>query len=213
MKPTRLCAGLICLLTALLLPATPHAATPGASLGVTTPGGERVLPLAPRSDDTVVLLFFIAVECPISNRYAPRLAALHDEFAPAGVECWFVYADDLAQPAAVTSHAATLGLRGRIVLDPHFALADATGVTVTPEAALLMVPRDGSAPRLLYRGRIDDQYHDFNRYRPAPTGSELRDILTAVCRGDLPTTPVLTRAVGCYLPSPQPAAPASAHHH
>ena len=80
--------------------------------------------------------------------------------------------------------------------DPRHELVKATGASVTPEAAVFGFNRSGA--RMIYRGRIDDQYAAFGKHRPAPTVRDLEDVLNAVVNGKavkFKTTP----AVGCYI--------------
>jgi hypothetical protein len=51
---------------------------------------------------------------------------------------------------------------------------------------------------LVYAGRIDDQWVDFGKARPAPTRRDLQEVLAALVAGDRPT-PERTAAVGCFI--------------
>jgi hypothetical protein len=63
----------------------------------------------------------------------------------------------------------------------------------TPEAAVL-----DSNGLLMYRGRIDNWYADFGRYRQQATVHDLRDALDAILAGKKIPTPV-TKPVGCPI--------------
>ena len=110
------------------------------------------------------VLLFTAVDCPISDRYAPEVRRLAARFQAEGVAVWLVYANAGEQPAAARAHAAAFGYGLPVALDPAATLADRAGGQVTPEAAVF-----DAAGRLAYRGRIDDRYVDFGVDRPAPT--------------------------------------------
>jgi hypothetical protein len=77
--------------------------------------------------------------------------------------------------------------------DPGLDLVRRTGVTVTPEVAVI-----DAGGRMVYRGRIDDRYIDFGRDRPQPTERDLERALDAVVAGR-PVPVAQTHAVGCYL--------------
>ena len=58
--------------------------SPAASAGqVMVPGldGVPVEPFAPARGIEATVLLFVMTDCPISNRYAPEIRRLHDEFA------------------------------------------------------------------------------------------------------------------------------------
>ena len=80
--------------------------------------------------------------------------------------------------------------------DNEHALVKMTGAKVTPEAAVFVLGQ--SAARMVYRGRIDDQYVDFSKARPAPTTHDLEDVLEAIVRGRT-VIAQNTRAVGCFI--------------
>jgi hypothetical protein len=80
-----------------------------------------------------------------------------------------------------------------ILLDPDQRVARQAGVSVTPEAVVLLP--DG---QVVYRGRIDDRYSPDGRRRPAALAHELEDAIKAVLRDELPVV-ALTKPFGCPL--------------
>ena len=66
-------------------------------------------------------------------------------------------------------------------------------MTVTPEAAVF----DGQQ-HLVYRGRNDDRYVDFEKYRSTATRHDLADAIQAILSGTTIAEP-FTEAVGCYI--------------
>jgi hypothetical protein len=96
----------------------------------------------------------------------------------------------------IRQHVADYGLTIPVVRDPSRNLARLAGVTVTPEVAVFSFHH--GRPHLVYRGRIDDQYAELGKPRPAPTTHDLEEVLARTGRGE----PVLfhaTRAVGCFI--------------
>ena len=71
-----------------------------------------------------------------------------------------------------------------------------TGVRVTPEVAVF-IP-DGSQPKMVYRGRIDDKYVELGKERPQPTTHDLERVLKIIAEGK-PLKTETTRAVGCFI--------------
>lgn len=162
-----------------------------ASAQVTDPAGRAVSPLDSTAPATV--LVFTAVDCPISDRYAPEVKRLASRYGARGVRFWIVYANRGEQPAAAKAHAHAFGYGLPVALDAGAELADRAQATVTPEAAVF-----DRAGRLVYHGRIDDRYLDFGVDRLAPTTHELDDALAAVLEGRRVATPAVP-AVGCAI--------------
>ncbi len=151
-------------------------------------------PVAPLGNDApATVLLFTAVDCPISNRYAPEVRRLTARYAASGVRIWLVYANRDELPAAARAHATAFDYGLPVALDPGGVLADRAGATVTPEVAVF--DRAGS---LAYLGRIDDRYLDFGVDRPVPTTHDLADAIAAVTAGR-PVPVARTRAVGCAI--------------
>ena len=166
--------------------------------------GTVISPLAAATGIRAAVLYFTAPDCPISNRYAPAMARLADEFAPQGIKSWLVYSDDLADAAAIKTHQQEFNLTLPAIIDREFVIADYADADVTPEAAVFVFSEEGDSPRLVYRGRIDDQYQGFGKYRPEATHHDLRSILVQVGNGTTPEF-TATKAIGCYIPRPPPS--------
>ena len=143
-----------------------------------------------------VALFFIAAECPISNRYAPEINRIVADYATRGVAFYGVHSDQDVGAEASRRHARDYGFDFPVLLDPAQTLANQTGVTLTPTAVIL-----SPAGELLYRGRIDNRYLDFGKYRDAGVKPDLRLALDAVIAGK-PVAEKYTKSIGCALPPP-----------
>jgi hypothetical protein len=185
-----------------------------AVLSALAPTDGRVLDLAGRPADPLsragaaTVLVFTRTDCPISNRYAPELRRLHDRFAPRGAAFWLVYADPSETVEAIEAHRRAFGLGFDALRDPDHALVRLTGATVTPEVAVFAAragaaAADGNAsgeaaPRMVYRGRIDDRAVDFGRTRVEPTRHDLAEVLETILSGGT-VAPRTTTAVGCFI--------------
>jgi len=143
------------------------------------------------------LLFFVAPDCPISNRYAPEIARICAEYVPRGVRCFLIYPDQALDAAAVSAHGREYGLSAAApaIIDRRHDLVRAVGARATPEAALY-----SSAGRV-YRGRIDDWYVDVGRSRRQATQHDLRLRIDASLAGRS-IAPAETEAVGCFIVNP-----------
>ncbi|MSU04634.1 MAG: redoxin domain-containing protein [Pedosphaera sp.] len=140
-----------------------------------------------------VVLIFIKVDCPNSNRYAPEIRRLHEEFTSRGFKLWVVYPDPETTVLDLLKHQAEYQLPKDVLRDPAHALVGLSQVSVTPEAAVFLA--DG---QLVYHGRIDNRHVDFGSTRPEATEHNLRQVLQQIEQGGK-VTPSSTTAVGCYI--------------
>ena len=155
-------------------------------------GGEEVH-LLDRTRDQILVAIFLRTDCPIGNRYAPKISKLAAEFQSSDLQFTLVYPNQNETAEKIRQHLNEYSLDLTAYRDPHRTLVAQAQVTVTPEAAVFDRQR-----RLIYRGRIDDQFVDFGKARPAPTKDDLRDVLVAIREGR-EIEPTTTRAIGCYI--------------
>jgi thiol-disulfide isomerase/thioredoxin len=144
--------------------------------------------------DKAHVLYFLTNDCPIANSYAPEISALMKEYADRPVRFYAIHVDPELTADAARAHAREFGLTLPIILDTQHQLVAATGVTHTPEVAVVVA--DGT---VAYRGRIDDLFTGLGKKRQVPSQRDLRDALTAIVAGE---KVVISRtdAVGCYIP-------------
>ena len=141
----------------------------------------------------MTVLIFVSVDCPVSNRYAPEIKRLHDEFTARGLRFRLVYPNPLDDEAAISRHLQEFGYPPIAERDRDHRLVKLAGASVTPEAAVF-----DARQRLVYRGRIDNRFVELGRERPAATEHDLRNALTAALAGK-PATLTRTQAVGCFI--------------
>ncbi len=166
---------------------------PAAQAGSTAAGPEAVL-----SDTTsrAIVLFFIASDCPVSNRSIPEMRRLAQQFTNQKVRFWFVYRNVTETPATIRAHQTAYGLPDEILVDPDGNLARLTGALATPEAAVLI--RRDSSLKTLYVGRIDDRNLNLGTERPSATRHDLADAILSVLQGRVPAA-AGGPPVGCYF--------------
>jgi hypothetical protein len=155
--------------------------------------GGSVAPLA-TAEAALTVCFFVAPDCPISNRYAPEIARLHARFATNRVVFWIVYPGTHSSLQELRQHAAEYRFPCAALRDADLTLARVAKARVTPEAAVFT--RGG---KLVYHGRIDDKFADFGVERPRATRQDLETAIESALQGR-PVNPSSTRAVGCPLP-------------
>lgn len=139
------------------------------------------------------VFLFVRTDCPITNRYAPELQRLSKEFSGRGAEFWLVYPDPAATTQGIREHMAQYSFPGIALRDPRHQLVKLAEATTAPEAAVF-----DAAGRLVYHGRIDDQWINPGKSRPAAQTHDLENAIAALLAGRLPAQ-AETHAVGCWL--------------
>jgi hypothetical protein len=150
--------------------------------------------------DQTAVLFFLATDCPISNRYVPEIQRLEKEFS-GRVTFWLVYPNAGETAAGVLQHQAAFGLATldeRVMLHPQASVMKLAEATITPESAVLVGGKDGL--RAVYLGRIDDRYVDIGRERPQATRHDLEAAIQAVLNHQVVAVPG-GPPVGCGIVS------------
>ena len=153
--------------------------------------GKAVDPFAPAA--RVRVFIFVRTDCPVSNRYAPELKRLSDEFAPRGAAFSLVYADPAQTSEGIRQHIEQYRFPGAVIRDPGHSLVRRAKVTITPEAAVF-----SAEGKLLYHGRIDNRFVELGKAMASPTRRDLEDAIAAALDGR-PQREASAPAVGCYL--------------
>jgi hypothetical protein len=186
----------ICLILGLLAVFPVAGAAPRAlplKLELPDVNGRKTMLFEGASNRLALVFVMLANECPIANRAIPELARLHNSYTNRGVAFFFVHANADETDSAVREHAREFALPATPFRDPGLKFTRAAGLKVTPTA--LVAGPDG---RILYRGRINDQFTALGQGRPAPARHDLQLALDAVLAGrpvETPETPV----VGCHI--------------
>lgn len=169
---------------------------PDLSLRINDIQGRSQTPFQ-RESQVATVLFFITQDCPISNRYAPEISRLVQEYQPKKIRFFLVYVDPAATNSEIAAHLGEYSLPMIPALhDSKHILVAAAGATVTPEAAVI-----GKQGEILYRGRIDNLYAALGRPRRNVTEHDLRNAIDAILQNR--SVPVArTQAIGCYISSP-----------
>ena len=117
------------------------------------------------------MLLFTAVDCPISDRYAPEVRRLAGRYGARGVRFWLVYANAGETPAAARDARRRVRLRPAGGPRSRRPLADRAAGDGDARGGGVRRRRAGC----VYHGRIDDRYVDFGVDRPVPTTHDLAD--------------------------------------
>lgn len=159
---------------------------------IQNPAVSRISPFS-ESTQLPLVLIFTRSDCPISNRYAPEVKKIIEQFEPLQVRFWLVYPDPSLTVEKIRDHLLEYDYPCPGLWDPNHDLVKIAGASITPEVAVY-----NRSNSLVYRGRIDDRYVDFGKSRPQPTQRELHDVLNAL----LAKSEVVFRsetAIGCRI--------------
>ncbi len=156
---------------------------------------QRTLRELPAANATVV--WFATIECPLVQRYLPRIGQIASDYAARGVTVLVVNVgagDPFVDAVGEVAHKAPAAVFGK---DVDLRVAAACGVDRTATAVVLDRER-----RIVYRGRVDDQ-HGYSGSRPQPSRDDLRLALDELLAGTPIAVPT-TEVSGCRI-TPAPA--------
>ena len=139
--------------------------------------------------NSLVVLMFIATNCPYSNAYNDRMRDMSAAYAKKGVLFVGINSNKTESVDDVVKHAKAHGHVFPILKDPSNKVADLYDASHTPE--VYVVAKDG---KLVYHGRIDDNSDDAAKV----TSPDLKNALDALLAGK-PVDKAETKAFGCTI--------------
>lgn len=141
-------------------------------------------------DREAAVVVFVSVDCPLAKLYAPRLNELAKKYA-GKVAFVAVAPNSHDAPADLARFVRQHSLCFPFLKDPTQSVTRAFDARRSPEAFVL------DRRRVVYRGRIDDQYA-VGLHRSRATKTELLDAIESVLAGKPVAVPV-TEAPGCPI--------------
>lgn len=144
------------------------------------------------ADKKLVVVAFLGTECPLAKLYAPRLAALAEEFGPQGVA--FIGIDSNRQDAVteMSYYARDGKIAFPLLKDTGNSIADQFLAQRTPEVFVLDADR-----KVRYSGRIDDQF-GVGYQKNEPTRRDLALAIEELLAGKEVSQPNV-EAAGCLI--------------
>ncbi len=139
-----------------------------------------------------LVIALTSTSCPLTRKYAPRLARIEREFAARGVAFLYVNPMPADEPEAMRETRRAQGLKGRYVHDAGRTFATELKALTSTEIYVL-----DAARTLIFRGAIDDQY-GLGYSLESPREEYLRPALQALLAGKAPEI-TATEAPGCAL--------------
>lgn len=134
------------------------------------------------------VLMFIATQCPVSNAYNERMAALYTDYASKEIAFIGINSNKQEDVGEIKEHASTNGFKFPVLKDWNNIVADAYGAEVTPEVFVI-----DSKGIVQYHGRIDDSKNE-----EKVKTNDLRETLDALLAGKTISRSE-TKAFGCTI--------------
>jgi hypothetical protein len=138
----------------------------------------------------VKVVVFLAVDCPISQKYIPTLNALKDKYTAQQVLVYTII-PGAVKKEVLRAFVTEYNIGFTVTADKRYRWVKALHPHATPEVFVY-----NSSNALQYRGAIDNWFYDLGRYRSAPTENYLADALDSILTGRQPATDS-TVAIGC----------------
>lgn len=140
------------------------------------------------ADKQVVILIFLATQCPVMDEYIERVNTLVKDYKEKKVLFIGIHSNKHETKKEITKYRENHKLTFPILIDPKNVIADYFQARRTPEVFLI-----DSEKKLCYRGAIDD-------HRKTPEKHYLRDVLDLILNGKtIPEKQKKTRAIGCTI--------------
>lgn len=145
-----------------------------------------------RSQPQLELKIFLAVDCPISQKYIARLNELHARYPQVQMKGVI---SGKAESERAEGFSKEYNISFPLIKDIAYGAARQYHAKITPEAVLL------NENRLVYQGAIDNWFYALGRYRKTTTEHYVVDAIESSLRGEEPKIKK-TEAIGCFLQMP-----------
>lgn len=151
-------------------------------------------------DQKLLVIAFLGTECPLAKLYAPRLNAIEEQFADAGVSVIGINSNKQDSLTELAAFAHRHEIDFPLLKDVGSRIADVMHAKRTPEVFLLDEERI-----VRYHGRIDDQY-GVGYAKDKPAKNELVIAIEELLAGK-PVSVAETDVVGCHIGRAKKIAP------
>ena len=159
------------------------------SFQLTTVDGKTFSLADAEKANKAVVLMFIATKCPYSNGYNDRMRQMAADYSAKGILFVGINSNKTEPEDEVKAHAAKNKWNFTLAKDPDNKVADLYGANKTPEIYVV-----GPNGKLLYHGRIDENYEEPSKV----TSPDLKNALDQILAGQ-PVAKTETKAFGCSI--------------
>jgi hypothetical protein len=141
------------------------------------------------------VIIFLAVDCPISQKYIPALNAIHERYGNRVVSIHSVIPGKIKK-TDIAKFKDAYGIAFPISPDKRYGLVKKLSAQATPEVFVI-----DNEFNVKYRGAIDNWFYELGGYRKEATEHYLRDAIEALLAGEEPKIEK-TKALGCFIQIP-----------
>ena len=134
-------------------------------------------------------------DCPISEKYGPRLARLEEQYSKQGIQFIYNYVGQVRSEESARQDLKIQKFKGPYVIDKKQEVVHALSAKTTGDVFILTPDR-----KVVYRGPVDDQYH-LLKSALKPKNHYVANILEAIVH-EKAFTPQELPAPGCLISPP-----------
>ena len=142
-----------------------------------------------------IVFFMREKDCPISEKYGPRMVRIEDKYSKKGVQFIYVYVGQLKPKKSAKEDLKKFDFKSPYLIDSKQTVIDALSARTTGDVFILNPER-----RVIYRGPLDDQFH-LLKSALRPKNNYVSDMLDAMTSGKK-ITPKELPAPGCVISRP-----------
>lgn len=171
---------------------------PASPLGQTikdlkfSPLNGKPFSLSELKNKKAIVIFMRERDCPISEKYGPRIARYEKEFSKKGIQFIYNYVGQVRTKPSAVGDLQRFGFKGLYAIDSKQEVINTLAAVTTGDVFILTPER-----KVIYKGPLDDQYHLLKSALKA-RNNYVRDILSSLANGK-PVTPKELPAPGCII--------------
>ena len=133
--------------------------------------------LSDLKDMKAIVVFMREKDCPLSEKYGPRIVRLEKQYAHKGIHFIYNYVGQIKAKKSAQEDLNKFGFKGPYVIDSKQTVINTLNAKTTGEVFILTPER-----RIIYRGPVDDQYH-LLKSALVPKNHYVSDILKSITLG------------------------------
>ena len=156
--------------------------------------GERFR-LSELKDIKAIVFFMRERDCPISEKYGPRIARLERKYSKQGIQFIYNYVGQVRKDKSAINDLKRFGFKEPYVIDSKQITVTALDAKTTGDVFILTPQR-----KIIYRGPVDDQYH-LLKSALKPKNHYISDMLEAIV-SNKNIEPKEIPAPGCIIDRP-----------
>ena len=139
-----------------------------------------------------IVIFMRERDCPISEKYGPRIARFEKEHSKQGVRFIYNYVGQIKPAESAANDLKRFGFNEPYTIDSKKEVINTLSAITTGDVFILTPER-----KVIYKGPLDDQYH-LLKSALKPRNHYVQDILNSIIAGK-PVTPKELPAPGCII--------------